>query len=45
MCNLVVSTKDILHLFSTKYEKTTWASHNKFFDNNHYTKYVDQVQV
>jgi len=35
----------ILLLYSTKYKKTIWASHNTFFHNNHYTKYVDQVEV
>jgi len=42
---LVVSIKSILLLCSTTYEKTTWASNNKFFHKNHYTKHVDQVEV
>ena len=41
---LVISTKGILLLCSAKYEKTTWGSHNTFFHNNHYTKYIDLVK-
>jgi len=40
---LVISIKSILLLCSTQYEKTTLGSHNTFFRNNHYTKYIDQV--
>jgi len=36
---LVVSTKGILVLCSTKH-KTTWANNNKFFHNNYYAKYI-----
>jgi len=39
----VVSTKGILLLCSTKYEKTARGSHNTFFHNNHFTKYVNRV--
>jgi len=40
---LVVSTKVILLLCSTKYEKTGWGSHNTLFHNSHFIKYVEQV--
>jgi len=43
MCNFGRKHQRYLVLCSTKYDKTAWASHNTFFHNNHYTKYVDQV--
>jgi len=45
MCNFACKHQRYLVTMQYKIREDPWARHRTFFYNNHFTKYVDQVEV